>query len=371
MSSSRIFAEELLKKADITIGGSRPQDITVYDERLFNRIIRYGTLGLGEAYMDGWWDANALDVFIDTVLTKRLDKAIEINLASISTIAKAFLFNRQSRTGATVVAREHYDLSAELYMSFLDPYNQYTCGYFKNTDNLNIAQEQKLDLICKKLQLKSGDRVLDIGCGWGGFAKYAAEHYGVSVTGITLSKEQLAYAKEFTKGLDVELRLQDYRDLSGEFDKILICGMIEHVGYKNYREIMKVVNKNLTDDGLFLLHTIGYARSQVIGDPWMDKYIFPGGMLPSVAQIGKAIEGLFLIEDMHNFGAYYDQTLMAWFKNFDNAWPKLKEKYDERFYRMWKYYLLACAGTARAREMQLWQIVLSKNGVKGGYTSVR
>lgn len=371
MASTREFVTELLKKADVTIGGTNPQDITVHDERFFNRVIRRGSLGLGEAYMDGWWDANALDVFICKVFTSHLDKEFRINFASVSAIAKAFLFNQQSRSGATVVAREHYDLSAELYMSFLDPYNQYTCGYFKNTDSLNVAQEQKLDLICKKLQLKKGDRVLDIGCGWGGFAKYAAEHYDVRVTGITLSKEQLAYAKEFTKGLNVELRLQDYRDLHDTFDKILVCGMIEHVGYKNYREIMNVAHRNLTDDGLFLLHTIGYNFSQTTSDPWITKYIFPGGALPSIAQIGKASEGLFIVEDLHNFGADYDKTLMAWFQNFDAAWPKLKEKYGDRFYRMWKYYLLSCAGIFRAREAQLWQIVLSKNGVSGGYTSVR
>lgn len=371
MSSSREFVEDLLKKADIEIGGDRPQDITVHDERFYNRIIQYGSLGLGESYMDGWWDVPAVDEFIYRMVDARLEKYVKFNWNTFALFMSAIFTNRQSRSRATIVAREHYDLSAELYMSFLDPYNQYTCGYFKNTDSLNVAQEQKLDLICRKLQLKSGDRVLDIGCGWGGFAKFAAERYGAKVTGITLSKEQLAYAKEFTKDLDVNLRLQDYRDLNETFDKILICGMIEHVGYKNYREIMEVANKNLADDGLFLLHTIGYAKSQKKGDVWMEKYIFPGGMLPSVAQIGKAIEGLFIVEDWHNFGADYDKTLMAWFKNFDTAWSKLKKNYDERFYRMWKYYLLACAGTARAREMQLWQIVLSKRGVAGGYTSVR
>jgi len=371
MASARTFITELLKKADVEIGGGRPQDIVVHDERLFNRVIRYGSLGLGEAYMDGWWDTPALDEFFNKVLRAHLEKKFKINFASVTAVVGAFLFNQQSRLGATRVIKEHYDLSAELYMSFLDPYNQYTCGYFKNTDDLNVAQEQKLDLICKKLQLKRGDRVLDIGCGWGGFVKYAAEHYGVRVTGITLSREQLAYAQEFTKGLNVELRLQDYRDVHDTFDKILVCGMIEHVGYKNYREIMEVVERNLADDGLFLLHTIGYHVSTVISDPWITKYIFPGGQLPSITQIGKAIEGLFLVEDLHNFSAYYDKTLMAWFKNFDAAWPKLKEKYDERFYRMWKYYLLSCAGVFRARESQLWQIVLSKKGVPGGYTSVR
>lgn len=371
MSSARAFVEDLLKKADVIVGGNRPQDITVHDERFYDRIIRSSSLGLGESYMDGWWDAPAVDEFIHRVVGASLEKYVKYNWETFKLLMSALFVNRQSRSRATIVAREHYDLSPELYMAFLDPYNQYTCGYFKDTDDLNVAQEQKLDLICKKLQLKKGDRVLDIGCGWGGFSKYAAEHYGVKVTGISLSKEQLAYAKEFTKGLDVEFRLQDYRDLNGTFDKILVCGMIEHVGYKNYREIMEVVERNLADNGLFLLHTIGYAKSQKKGDLWMEKYIFPGGMLPSIAQLGKAIEGLFLVEDLHNFGAYYDQTLMAWFKNFDIAWPKFRAQYGDRFYRMWKYYLLSCAGAFRARDVQLWQAVLSKRGVPGGYTSHR
>jgi len=213
--------------------------------------------------------------------------------------------------------------------------------------------------------------VLDVGCGWGGFAKYAAEHYGCHVTGISISEEQIAYATEFTKELPVTIKYLDYRDLTGEFDKVLICGMIEHVGYKNYRTIMQVVHRVLTNDGLFLLHTIGGDLTLPTGDSWLNKYIFPNGMLPSPLRIGRAIEGLFVLEDWHNFGPYYDKTLMAWFKNFDAAWPRLKSKYSERFYRMWKYYFLMCAGTFRARPIHLWQIVLSKNGVRGGYQSVR
>lgn len=371
MASARAFCEKLLQKADVTIDGNRPQDITVHDDRLFNRVIRQGSLGLGEAYMDGWWDAPALDEFFTKVLSANLDKQIRFNWYTLFLIAKARLANMQSRKRATKVALEHYDLDNDLYMSFLDPYNQYTCGYFKDTNDLNTAQEQKLDLICKKLQLKAGDRVLDIGCGWGGFAKYAAEHYGVSVTGITISKEQLAYAKEYTKGLDVHLLLLDYRDLRGTFDKILSCGMIEHVGYKNYRNLMQAAYESLSDDGLFLLHTVGSNTSVSIGDPWTDRYIFPGGMLPSVAQLGTAFEQLFVMEDWHNFGAYYDKTLMAWFKNFDAAWPTMKDKYGDRFYRMWKYYLHSFAGAFRSRNIELWQIVLSKHGIPGGYRSVR
>jgi len=365
------FATELLEKADITVNGDKPWDIQVHDPRLWGRVLKQGNLGLGEAYMDGWWDVPALDQFIHKAVSARLERQIQFTWSDLLLMAKSYLFNMQSTSRASIVAEEHYDLDVEIYKSFLDPYNQYTCGYFKDTEDLNVAQEQKLDLICRKLGLKAGDRVLDIGCGWGGFAKFAAEKYGAHVVGITLSKEQLAYAKEFTKGLPVELRLQDYRDVREQFDHIVSVGMIEHVGYKNYREFMQVAERCLKPDGLFLLHTIGYPESIVAGDAWMSKYIFPNGLTPSIAQLASAAEKLFIIEDLHNFGAYYDKTLMAWFKNFDKSWSKLKEKYGERFYRMWKYYLLSCAGVFRSRNLELWQIVLSKNGVPGGYTSIR
>jgi cyclopropane-fatty-acyl-phospholipid synthase len=371
MASARTFVEGLLKKADITIGGSRPQDIQVHDERLFNRIIRYGTLGLGEAYMDGWWDANAVDVFIDKVLRSHLDKAIEINFSSIFTIARAFLFNLQSTSRAFKIGEAHYDLGNDLYEAMLDSRMVYSCGYWKDANTLGEAQEAKLDLICKKIGLKKGDHILDIGCGWGSFAKYAAEKYGASVVGVTVSKAQAALAKERCKGLPVEIRIQDYRELNEEFDHIISIGMFEHVGVKNYRTYFEVAKRCLKENGLFLLHTIGYKLSQLTSDPWIEKYIFPGGQLPSVAQIGKGVEGLFIVEDLHNFGADYDTTLMAWFKNFDAAWPAFREKYGNRFYRMWKYYLLTCAGAFRARDTELWQLVLSPSGLPGGYSAVR
>lgn len=364
------------------IGGSRPQDILVHDERLFNRVIRQGTLGLGEAYMDGWWDADALDAFIRAVLVGRLEEKFKLTLPSVLAILKAFIFNQQSGKSAFKVGEVHYDLGNDLYEAMLDKRMVYTCGYWSGTPaaaTLDEAQEAKLDLVCRKIGLQKGDRVLDIGCGWGSFAKYAAERYGASVIGITVSKEQAALAEKRCKGLPIEIRVQDYRDVNpstvlgaGEkFDHIVSLGMFEHVGVKNYRVYFEVARRCLKDDGLFLLHTIGYRRSELTSDPWITKYIFPGGALPSLAQIGKAIEDLFLVEDLHNFGADYDKTLMAWFTNFDGAWPVLREKYGERFYRMWKYYLLTCAGAARAREMQLWQVVLSPHGVPGGYRSVR
>lgn len=392
MKSAKMFVEDMLKKADVTIGGTRPQDITVHDERLYNRVLRYGTLGLGEAYMDGWWDANELDVFIAHVLSARLDKAVEKNFASVLVVAKAFLFNLQSSKRAFNIGEAHYDLGNDLYEAMLDKRMVYTCGYWahstgssqasseqEDATTLDEAQEAKLNLVCRKIGLKKGDRILDIGCGWGSFAKFAAEKYGAEVVGITVSKEQAVLARERCKGLSVEIRVQDYRDVKEEFDHIVSLGMFEHVGVKNYRAYFEMARRCLKDDGLFLLHTIGQNVSHSAGEPWIDKYIFPGALLPSIMQIGKALEDIFVMEDWHNFGPDYDKTLMAWFKNFDAAWftpsgvegPTLCEKYGDKFYRMWKFYLLSCAGLFRVRNIQLWQIVLSKDGVKGGYTSVR
>lgn len=371
MSSARAFVESLLKTADVTIDGDRPQDITVHDERLFNRVIRYGTMGLGEAYMDGWWDAKDIDVFIHKVLSAHLEEEIRFNVASVFAIAKAFLFNLQSSARAFIVGEVHYDLGNDLYEAMLDKRMVYTCGYWKDATTLDEAQEAKLDLVCRKIGLKKGDRILDIGCGWGSFAKFAAEKYGASVVGITVSVEQAALARERCKGLPVEIRVCDYREVHEEFDHIVSLGMFEHVGVKNYRTYFEVARRCLKPDGLFLLHTIGDNISRVTSDPWITKYIFPGGVIPSVRQIGEASEGLFVMEDWHNFGPDYDTTLMAWFKNFDAAWPSLRAKYGDRFYRMWKYYLLSCAGAFRARKVHLWQIVLSKEGIPGGYHSVR
>ena len=368
---SREIIEKILNTADIKINGDRPWDMKVNDERFYDRVLSKGTLGLGESYMDGWWECEAMDEAFFRVLKYSDSSAIDKNFSTLFHILKSKFFNFQTKSGSQKVIKEHYDLGNDLYMAFLDPYNQYTCGYFKDTDDLNEAQEKKLDLICKKLQLKSTDKVLDIGCGWGGFAKYAAEHYGCHVTGISISDEQINYAKGFTKGLPVDILKMDYRDLVGEYDKVLICGMIEHVGYKNYRKILEIVKDNLKEDGLFLLHTIGANESVTQGDYWTEKYIFPNSMLPSQKQIAAAAEGLFVMEDWHNFGQYYDKTLMAWYENFHKAWPSIKNKYDERFYRMFKYYLLSFAAMFRRRDVQLWQVVFSREGVLGGYESIR
>jgi cyclopropane-fatty-acyl-phospholipid synthase len=283
----------------------------------------------------------------------------------------AKLINMQAKGKATRNARRHYDIGNKLYQLMLDKRLNYSCGYWKNTDSLDIAQENKLDLICRKIGLKPGQTVLDIGCGWGGFAKFAAERYGAVVTGITVSEEQAVLGRELCKGLPVEIRIQDYRDVTDKFDHVVSVGMVEHVGYRNHRTFMQAAARCLKDDGLFLLHTIGQNFSRIAADPFTDTYIFPNCVIPSVKQLSGAMEHIFVMEDCHNFGAHYDYTLQAWFRNFDHNWDQLKNDYDDRFYRMWKYYLLSSAGSFRARHNQLWQLVLSKKGILGGYESVR
>ncbi len=365
----REYVENLFNSADIRIDGNRPWDIRIRNGALFSRVLKGGSLALGESYSDGWWDCEALDQFFNKLFRARLNE--KVNPISLIAVLGSIFFNMQNRVRSRLVIKKHYDLDVDLYRSFLDPYNQYTCGYFKETDDLAKAQEQKLDLICRKLMLSPEDSVLDIGCGWGGFARFAAERYGCSVTGITISDEQLRYAREFCRDLPVSIVKSDYRDFRGAFDKVLVCGMIEHVGYKNYRRLMEVVRNSLKERGLFLLQTIGSNISSRMGDPWINKYIFPNGLIPSAKQIVAAAEGLFTLEDWHFLGQHYDRTLMAWYCNFLKNWDRLKSSFDERFFRIWKYYFLSCAASFRSKLNDLWQIVFSKNGQNRGYVCVR
>lgn len=370
MSNSKRLIEEHLRDSGVRFNGNQPWDIQVKDERLYDRLLRERSLGLGEAYMDGWFESNQLDEAICRVV-KVYDKYVP-QLKDVWFTMWTMLLNRQSRSRAFEVGEKHYDLGNDLFELMLDKRMTYSCAYWKNAANLDEAQEAKLDLVCRKIGVRPGDRVLDIGCGWGSFAGFAAEHYGAHVVGITVSKEQAELVQEKYRSWPIEIRFQDYRNLGNEkFDHIVSIGQMEHVGYKNYREYMHIVHRCLKEEGLFLLHTIGNTVSVTKGEPWMDKYIFPNGMLPSPAQLSTASEGLFVMEDWHNFSADYDHTLMAWYENFSQNWPKIKGKYGERFYRMWRFYLLSCAGAFRARQLQLWQIVYSKNGVSGGYQSIR
>jgi cyclopropane-fatty-acyl-phospholipid synthase len=359
-------AQEILSSADVRIGGDRPWDIVVHNEDFYSRMLRQGSLGLGESYMDGWWDCQELDQFFHKVFSAGLDRKALVPWSLVGSHLKAWLFNPQDKTRAAAAARRHYDLGNDLFQGMLDKRLVYTSGNWERASNLDEAQEAKLDFVCRKLDLRPGMKVLDIGCGWGSFAKFAAEKYRAEVVGITVSREQCALGQQLCDGLPIEFRLQDYRDVRGAFDRIVSLGMFEHVGYKNYRTFMEVAHRSLRAGGRFYLATIGANRSLRFTDAWIDKYIFPASMLPSIKQIGAAVEGLFVMEEWHNWASYYDKTLMAWFKNFQSSWDRIKSQYSERFYRMWKYYLLGSAASFRARRTQVWQIVLSRTPAPTG-----
>jgi len=362
---------ELLREVDVKINGDRPWDPQVHDPRLYRRVLSGGSLAVGEAYMDGWWGCEALDQLFYRLLRGRLDQKVGWSWRLVWNVLKAFVLNLQSPDRAYEVGEEHYDRGNDLFRRMLDDRMVYSCGYWRRADTLDEAQEAKLDLICRKLGLEPGMRVLDIGCGWGSFAQYAAAEYGAEVVGITISEEQVDLARERCADLPVEIRLQDYREVDASFDCVVSIGMFEHVGHKNHRTYMETVRRCLKEGGLSMLHTIGSADSTRVTDPWIEKYIFPNGLIPSARQVTEAAGDLFVIEDWHNFGPDYDRTLMAWAERFESNWEVLSDCYSERFYRMWRYYLYQCAGAFRARRNQLWQIVLSPEGIDGRYVSTR
>ncbi|SDI45583.1 MULTISPECIES: cyclopropane fatty acyl phospholipid synthase [Pseudomonas] len=363
------FARALLEEAGLGLDAQHPWDMRLHSPDAIRRALAQGNLGLGESYMDGEWDCEELDEFFARLLRSGVVDRVS-PVALLFHALQAHLLNRQTARRAWAVGERHYDLGNDFYADMLDPRMTYTCGYWKDASNLAEAQEAKLDLVCRKLDLRPGMRVLDIGCGWGSFMAFAAKRYGVQCVGVTISREQCEWARQRYAGLPLEFRLQDYRELDERFERIVSIGMFEHVGRKNHRTFMQTLARCLDDDGLCLLHTIGKNRRRSVPDPWIDKYIFPNGDLPSIGQIGDALDGLLVVEDLHNFGADYDRTLMAWYANFEAHWPRFAEELGERFRRMWRYYLLSCAGAFRARDIQLWQWVMSRRGVPGGYRRV-
>ena len=363
--------EQILEPAGIRLNGSDPWDVQVHNNALFSRIARHGTLGLGEAYIDGWWDCEALDEMITRGFRAGLEDKVRNNLRFWLYLVGSRLVNRQSRGRAFQVAEQHYDIGNDVFESMLDPHMNYSCAFWDGAQTLEEAQIAKMQMICAKLRLEPKMQVLDIGCGWGGLACWMAQHHGVSVTGVTVSNEQAQLARERCAGLPVTIEIRDYRELEGQFDRIVSVGMFEHVGPRNYRTFFGKTRSLLKDQGLFLLHTIGAGRGGFATDRWIEKYIFPNGVLPPAPTLAEYAGAFFSIEDWHNFGADYDPTLMAWYQNFNDAWPTLKDHYGERFKRMFDYYLLVCAGSFRSRENHLWQLVLSVGGITGGYRAPR
>jgi cyclopropane-fatty-acyl-phospholipid synthase len=362
----RSSVETLFARADVHIDGQRPWDIRVHRDRFFGRVLTQTDLGFGESYMDGDWSCDQLDELAARLFGAGLHHRWRWVDRFDALIAR--LFSRQTRARVRRHVVPHYDLGNDLFEAMLDTRHMaYTCGYWRGgAETLEDAQEAKLELICRKLRLQPGMRILDIGCGWGGLAAFAASRYAVSVTGVTLSPQQARLGAERTRGLNVDIRVQDYRDVGGQFDRVVSVGCLEHVGHRNHRQFFEVVRARLGDGGHALVHSIGVSRTQYRGGRFLDTYLFPVVNLPSMAQIGRAIDGLFIVDDIHNFGTDYDRTLIAWHERFHRAWPHLDARYGQllrgRFRRMFEFYLLMTAGFFRSRQAQVWQTVLTPEG---------
>lgn len=361
-SRLRSRVAQLFSDCGIQIGGSNPWDIQVSNEDFYSRVLGDGSLGLGESYMDGWWNTRDLDGFLYRLLAGGAREKVGA-WRDVFAWVHASLFNLQRKARAFEVGKRHYDLGNELYEGMLDERMIYSCAYWEDASTLAGAQENKLDLVFRKLDLQPGQRVLDVGCGWGGALKYAAETCDVTGVGVTIAREQAEYARRSCAGLPITIRLQDYRDLPQRaerepFDNIWSIGMFEHVGVRNYRRYMEVVRRCLKSGGRFLLHTIGGHRSTNHTDPWIHRYIFPNSMLPSQLQIVRAVEGLFTVVGWEAIGSHYDRTLLAWRANFESYWARIGAR-DERFRRMWNYYLSASAAAFRAKRIDVWQVLLA------------
>lgn len=363
----RNSVQTILSRADIQIDGERPWDLHVHDDRFFRRVLADGELGFGESYMDGDWDCDRLDELTSRIFGAELDRATSRPVDVLNALV-ARVMTRQTRGWVRRHVAPHYDLGNDLFEAMLDRRHMaYTCAYWRGgAGTLEEAQEAKLDLVCRKLTLRPGMRVLDIGCGWGGLARFAAERYGASVTGVTLSREQVALGSARAGGLPVELRVQDYRDVTGTFDRVVSIGCLEHIGHRNHRRFFETIRARLADGGHALVHSIGVCRTEYRGGRFLDKYVFPLVNLPSIAQIGRAIDGLFVLDDVQNIGTDYERTLLEWHARFQHAWPDLQARYaallNGRFKRMFDFYLLTSAGFVRSRRAQVWQMVLTPPG---------
>ncbi|CAG0895166.1 unnamed protein product [Cyprideis torosa] len=354
----------------IRFNGKNRWDIQVHNTKLIERMASDTGLGFGEAYMEGWWDCDDLEELFYRWASG--PNGCYMPLTDRFRYRLQHLMNRQNESLSKTVAICHYDLGNDLYTAFLDKTMNYTCAYWRKADNLDQAQIDKMELTARKLKLKPGMKVLDLGCGFGSMAKYLAENYQVEVVAYNISTQQVNYAREICAGLPVEIRHEDYRKAEGLYDRVYSIGLLEHVGVKNYRTYFEVAERCLKDDGIMLTHAITLMHpTQPSTERWVDTYIFPNGWLPWETDFITYSKGLFVVEDLHNFGYDYYKTLMAWHQNFEKNWPTLEQKYGQKFYRMWRFYLLGAAGHFRARKFHLLQVVYSKMGLEPGYESER
>jgi cyclopropane-fatty-acyl-phospholipid synthase len=361
---------------------ARTESFTPYHE--IEALARQGIDLLGEAFMDGRWSTPHLDETMATLFSTPVVPGTELPLKQklarharlLRYLAVARLSNLQAGSRSLHVAHRHYDLGNDLFEAMLDRSMTYTSGVWRGAKNLEEAQRAKLELLCQKLELKPGMTVLDIGCGWGNFAEYAAREYGVVVTGVTISREQAGYARTRCADLPVTILEKDYKKLSpsttGTFDRVVSIEMIEAVGRKNLGTFFSIVHRSLKPDGIFALQAISaetvtrYSSARLNEFLlWILRYIFPNGYLPTLPELVTPARSLFVLENLDNLGNSYEKTLLAWEKNIGEKWPELSNRYDDRFQKMWRFYLLTCAALFRIRMTNVYQIVYRKSTLEG------
>ena len=378
-----IAMKKLIRRGSLTVAlpggdtltfgdGKTPSaSVSIRDSATLRHLVMNPELALGESYMNGGLTIEDDDLHgLLEVILRNLNNPERVWWQNLRLSARArlrrFLQNNVGALSRKNVAH-HYDLSGELYELFLDADRQYSCAYFRSQDDsLEQAQDQKKHHIARKLQLRPGLKVLDIGCGWGGMALTLARDYGVRVLGITLSEEQLAVARQraVAENLEdrVEFRLVDYRDLEGSFDRIVSVGMFEHVGLRHFDTYFHAVGDLLTPDGVALIHSIGVSERADATNAWIAKYIFPGGYIPTMSEMAAAVERQNLwISDVETLRLHYAETLRHWFERFAENEERVREIYDERFVRMWKFYLVACEQTFRFRRQCVFQFQITKD----------
>ena len=355
-----------------------PIIVKLLDKNLNYKLLWNPDLYFGEAYMNGSLkiENGTLSEFLEIALKNIGRNDINIYGKIINTIKGTFRYLTKFNKGLVSKnnVSHHYDISESLYDLFLDANRQYSCAYFKNeNDTLEQAQENKMNHITKKLNIQANQKVLDIGSGWGTLAIHIAQKTNASVTGITLSENQLAYskkkAKELNLGNQVEFKLADYRELNEKFDRIVSVGMFEHVGRKFYRKYFNTVSKLLNDQGIALIHTIGSSNPPRNPQPWITKYIFPGGYTPSLSQIARPIEdsGL-IISDMEVLRMHYAHTLRNWKERFLSNKTTVLEMFDEKFFRMWEFYLASCEMAFKWGDQVVFQLQLTKDNISAPTT---
>lgn len=323
-----------------TLGVGEPRaEVRVRDEAVFGRLLRHPALAFGETYMDGDWEPADGDLRqVLAVATRILGATPPTQLLQQLRLAMAKLVEHNDALLATRNVAHHYDLDHTLYASFLDRDLHYSCAYYRSPDmSLEAAQQAKCALVAAKLDLQPGMRVLDIGSGWGSLAMYLSQHHGVHVTGITLSREQLAVAREraHARGLDdrVEFRLEDYRDTRGQFDAVVSVGMFEHVGRPHYPAYFSAIERLLNEQGVALVHCIGRSSGPGTTNPWIRKYIFPGGYCPAASEVLAAIEPTrLMLTDLEVLRLHYARTLEEWHRRFQQARASARERHGERFW---------------------------------------